>query len=460
MEISKLSLDLKNYRTVPQKKEADAIKAMIAIKSDKFYAIMESIIEDGYLPTENIILLKTGSKYVVKEGNRRIAALKLIHGFHKIEDFNIKTSIITSISDLDKAWKKANSMVPCTIFNESEEELADKVVALAHGKGEKASRDEWSSVATARHNRDAKGVSEPALDLLEKYLKFGNNLNNLQRERWAGEYPLTVLHEALRVIHPRLGYRSTSELVQQYPKIKHVSSIEKLAMDIGLETVHFKTIRNTIVDFAVNYGAEPIIDTSLSSSNNTSLSVSPTADFNTSKSQKPSKSETNSTTLPPVKPSPKAFAVNDPKNVSTILKRFNPRGDRAKVVTLRDELKKLDIAKNPIAFCFLLRSMFEISAKAYCKENAINLKHPSKNGKPAKDKTLAELLREVNKNLIAKDGSKAKELHGATTEITRKEGILSVTSMNQLVHNETFSVQPPDICTLFGNIFPLVDAMN
>ena len=83
IEVSKLKLDLKNFRTVPQKKEADAIKAMISIKPDRFFAVMESIIEDGYLPTENIIVLKDGTDNIVKEGNRRIAALKLIHGLYK-----------------------------------------------------------------------------------------------------------------------------------------------------------------------------------------------------------------------------------------------------------------------------------------------------------------------------------------------------------------------------------------
>ena len=51
IEISKLTLDLKNFRTVPQRKESDAIKAMISIKPDRFFAVMDSIIEDGYLMT-------------------------------------------------------------------------------------------------------------------------------------------------------------------------------------------------------------------------------------------------------------------------------------------------------------------------------------------------------------------------------------------------------------------------
>jgi len=53
-----------------------------------------------------------------------------------------------------------------------------------------------------------------------------------------------------------------------------------------------------------------------------------------------------------------------------------------------------------------------------------------------------------------------KTLHGAMTEIGKSDGILSVTSMNQLVHNPSFSVLSGDICTLFGNIYPLLEAMN
>ncbi len=74
------------------------------------------------------------------------------------------------------------------------------MVSLAHAKGEKAARDPWNSVARARHNRDMKKVSEPGLDLLEKYLKQGQNLNGQQKDRWGGEYPLTVLDEAIRKI--------------------------------------------------------------------------------------------------------------------------------------------------------------------------------------------------------------------------------------------------------------------
>lgn len=462
LEVSKLSLDLKNFRTVPQKNEKDAIRAMISIKPERFFAVMESIIDDGYLLTENIIILQEGTTYTVKEGNRRIAALKLIHGQYKVDDFNLPVSIVDSIKKLDSSWKKDNSKVPCTVFNEKEIDKVDRVVTLAHGKGEKASRDPWNSVARARHNRDVKGVAEPSLDLLEKYLKKGNNINNQQKERWGGEYPLTVLDEALRKIYPRLAFKNTADLAKKYPSITKVAELEDILRDIGLEQIKFETIRNQAIDFATPYGIPPVSQAA-SSGNTTTTSSSiggtnstsggantSAATSGSSGSSTGSQSGTNNTS--------KARAVNDPKQVAALLKKFSPRGNnRQKVVTLRDEIKKLNITKNPIAFCFLLRSMFEISAKAYCSDHGISTTQSG-----GKDKKLVDLLRSATNHLTGNNTNTtmAKTLYGAMTEIAKSDGILSVTSMNQLVHNPSFSVLPGDICTLFGNIYPLLEAMN
>jgi hypothetical protein len=80
LNVDKLHLDLSNFRTVHQKNETQAIKTMIAVSPDRFWALMDSLLDDGYHPTENIIILSSDNKYLVKEGNRRIAALKIIAG--------------------------------------------------------------------------------------------------------------------------------------------------------------------------------------------------------------------------------------------------------------------------------------------------------------------------------------------------------------------------------------------
>src|SRR5690606_20856990 len=59
-------------------------------------------------------------------------------------------------------------------------------------------------------------------------------------------------------------------------------------------------------------------------------------------------------------------SAKDPRHVIRTIRNFHPLGNgRAKIVELRDEAKTLKLNRQPHAFCFLLRSMFELSAKAY-----------------------------------------------------------------------------------------------
>jgi hypothetical protein len=158
----------------------------------------------------------------------------------------------------------------------------------------------------------------------------------------------------------------------------------------------------------------------------------------------------------------RAVATSDPRAVRRLLKDFAPRGKkREKVVALRDEAVRLDLSHTPLAFCFVLRSMFEISVKAYCADHT-STGGPSTTKANGQDRHLVEVLRDVTKHMTGNksDKEKVKALHGAMTEIGESEGILSVTSMNQLVHNPRFSVAPADIALLFGNVFPLLEAMN
>ena len=132
------------------------------------------------------------------------------------------------------------------------------------------------------------------------------------------------------------------------------------------------------------------------------------------------------------------------------LKLFGP--NRSKVETLRKEALKLKLKDNPIAFCFLLRSMFEISAKAYCQDHASDPTPPKSTKADGTDRTLSEVLRDVVSHLTQNGSDKQMQrlLHGPLTEIQRKDGILSLTSMNQLVHNSSFTIIPNDIPILFS----------
>lgn len=467
--VKKLSLDTKNYRTVVQPDEVSAIHSLIDVEPEWFWAVMESLLDDGYLPNENIIALQEGKKNVVKEGNRRIAAMKIIHGIVSADEFSLPSHISEKLESLSPGWKKANAEVPCTIYAANEAAVADRVVTLTHGKGEKAGRLRWSAVARARHNRDKSGSAEPALDLLEKYLDKGKNLSSTQAARWAGDYPLTVLEEAMKRLAARMGLKSGPEVAKAYPKLTHRTGFEELMLDIGLSNIKFKDVRGE--SFGDKYGILMPQAQGQPSGGSQSTSSGSSGASNTSggggggggnQSTAGSSGGNSSSTTTTTTKNPSAHPANDPRAVAALLKKFKPKGaGRSKLATLLDEAKKLDIKDTPHAFCFVLRSMFEVSAKAYCNDHAASggPKAVESNGR---DRELVKVLKDVVQHLTTNktDTAMTRALHGAITELANPESMLSVTSMNQLIHNPHYVINGTNVCNLFANVFPLLEEMN
>jgi hypothetical protein len=451
--VKDLSLDLSNFRTIRQSSEAAALEAMVATSPDRFWALAESLLRDGYLPTDTIIVLRNNGTMTVREGNRRVAALKLIHGLLPRDTVSAPSEIGTAIDVLSKSWKDNNQNVPCAIYDLAEKKTVDRIVALAHGKGEKAGRDQWNAIARARHNRDENGASEPALDLLEKYLIQGKNVTAHQRAHWAGDYSLSVLAEAMKRLAPRLGVTSSGDLATSYPGIPDRNAVEGIIHDIGLEKLGFETIRDKDADFGSAYGMKAAAR----------AAGGPSGGGTGSPAKAGGKSAHTKPTKPVGKTSTKQrdSAITSPKATRQYLVEFAVRGKkREKVETLRLEAIKLDLNKTPLAFCFVLRSMFEVSAKAYCADYAsAGLSTTKANGQ---DKALADVLREITQHLTKNNADKAmvKALHGAMAELGKATGLLSVTSMNQLVHNPRFAIAPSDVAMLFCNISPLLEEMN
>jgi len=458
-KITDLKLDLHNFRTLPQKNEEEAVAAMITINPDYFWGLMDSLLQD-YLPTDNIIILKNDkSELIVKEGNRRVAALKLILGKLKGTHISIPVDKVEKIKNITQAWKNNNSEVPCLIYEQSEAAIVDKIISLTHGKGEKAGRDKWTAVATARHSRDVNKASEPALDLLEKFLKKSKTITGEQKERWAGDYPLTVLNEGMQKLSARLGFADSVALAKAYPKVTHVSSLESIITDIGHGHLVTRKMRDKNEDFALKYGIPPLPSSTNGGKGSTGSGSGTGGGTGTGGS---AGSSAGTSTGAGTSTATTAYSLNDPKSVKQVLDKFTVVGtNRSKVVTLRIEMQKINITSNPIAFCFLLRSSFEISSKAYCLDNNISTTKLKKGTNV--DLTLAETLSAITtdlKNKNTADKHYAKKLSGANTEIAKKDGVLSITSMNQLVHNPIYTISVGDLCALFHKIFPLLQEMN
>lgn len=454
--VGDLKLDLRNFRTLKQTTEAKALKAIIAAGPDRFWGLTRSLIDDGYVETENILVLDNAG-YQVFEGNRRITALKLLHGLLKKNGLNVPEDIAPKLGSMSEDWKRENATVPCLVFSNAELPKLKTRVHMIHGKLNQAGRDPWNSVAKARYQRDEVGKSEHGLDLLESFLKHGTNISDDEKATWAGDYPLTVLDEALKRLPARFGATDSKSFAAMYPtKIPKRADFEKMLKEIGLKIVGYKHIREEVEgeNLTSRYGF-PAAAVSSNGQAATGANGKATAGGNATATTATPTTTTKTTAKA------RARATTDSRSIRSVLKGFHPVGKgREKVVTLTEEAWKLNIDKTPLAFCFVLRSMFETSAKAFCKDQgaAAGLK-ASKDGN---DRKLVDVLRDITKFLTdnGKDKDMQKRLHGAMADIATADSLLSVTSMNNLVHSPSFSVTEHHVSTVFHNVFPLLEEMN
>jgi hypothetical protein len=475
--VAKLKIDLSNYRTVPQPDEISAISAMMSIDPAKFWGLMSSLLDHAYEETENLIVIEEGDSYVVKEGNRRAACLKIILGLVSMEVLGLPENRRTEIRKKDNIWKEQIKEVPCVVFTQAEKATVDRIVDRTHGKGEDASRSAWGSVARARHNR-ANGQTEVGLELLEAYLEKGQNeISTAQRVRWAGDYNVTVLDEFIKLYHRRLGGTSTKEFVAKYPELGEFRKpVEEVIFRIGMEAVGFAHVRGEQLgtygieakqepanqtSTSSNAGADAKQETSHGSSNfqqnagaQATMSETPSSDTGQPTGSAAS-TETENTDATKTRGRNKSLPLTDPKTVKKKLRNFYPRGaGNEKLASLAEEARTLHVDVTPFAFCFLLRSMFEIAAKNYCEKNGIE----TMDGK--NDVKLVTLLGKAIDKISAGSPAAYKELEPAKRELGRPDGLLSVTTMNKLIHCKIMQASQDDICVTFHQIFPLLDHMT
>jgi len=78
--VSKLDFDLENYRLdVPANDQSDALRLIMDKHGDTVLGLARHIARHGSLnPAESLIVIQDGTRYTVLEGNRRLAALRLL----------------------------------------------------------------------------------------------------------------------------------------------------------------------------------------------------------------------------------------------------------------------------------------------------------------------------------------------------------------------------------------------
>jgi ParB-like nuclease domain len=141
IEVSLLDFDQKNPR-FPKEVAEGSVELLLErfVRDERLLEIIDSIGDQGYFPGEPLLVVPTkGGRYTVVEGNRRLAALKLLTG--ELEAPEGRISVEKAV---DEAKVRPES-VPCLVFKRENQIL--RYLGFRHITGIKS----WSALQKARY---------------------------------------------------------------------------------------------------------------------------------------------------------------------------------------------------------------------------------------------------------------------------------------------------------------------
>lgn len=140
-----LLLDQRNPRHVPVETQAAALRVMLSSLPEKIKNLALHLAENGPSPIDSLLVLPENGRFVVLEGNRRLAAMKLLHEPDLVQDHGL-TQTFRDIAD---RVNQLPSTFSCVVADSREE--AQKWQELRHG-GEQGGIGivRWGSEASQR----------------------------------------------------------------------------------------------------------------------------------------------------------------------------------------------------------------------------------------------------------------------------------------------------------------------
>jgi hypothetical protein len=139
-----LSFDTDNPRfagdSTSPKKDVDVVKELI--ESADIAELLQSIASNGYIDIEPLIVKPSGQKFIVYEGNRRLAAIRLL------TDETLRQECGISVPPMSKDLLKTLNEV--TVYAVSKREEARDFIGFKHINGP----HRWDALAKARFAAD------------------------------------------------------------------------------------------------------------------------------------------------------------------------------------------------------------------------------------------------------------------------------------------------------------------
>jgi hypothetical protein len=430
IKISELRLDPENPRITGDHGQINIRQALLDDQGSKIGELAADIAKYQLNPMDRLMVLqpdKSKNEYVTLEGNRRAAALQILANPSLLEDLAIPDALRNKLINLaDDFDPKSVEPIPAVVM--PDRESARRWIELRHtGQNNGRGIVDWNSVQTARFRGDR------TLDLLE-FVKLKGSLTAEEKTAIASNFPITTLDRIVSnpQVRQKLGIQITDgEYYFTFPQKEVLKALKHVVLDLATKKIKVDAVKNK--EQQIEY-VDGIPKTSMPSGPKLKVAESVSDILKVQPAPPPSQPE----------PAP------SPLNRKTLVpKSFVLTIANGKAAQLFYELRTLNIEKFPIAGAISLRSFVEAVVEIYCSFNQLATKHVA--GKNAgKSFSLAQKVEAV---LVHVGPSLTKQENtAARTSLTAPDSVISVSRLNEYVHNPAMFPSKNDLIAAWSGV--------
>ena len=418
VRIEQLLLDTENPRIGDAGSQHDALQKILDDQEEKLFELAQSIATDGMNPLDRLLVLresKTSNRFVALEGNRRVAALKMLTNPAVLTGLNLKAPLQRRLEELAKDFKRT-SIEPIDAYETASRDAGAPWIHLRHtGENEGRGVVGWSGHAAARFRG-----TDPALQALE-FVRAHGNLTDAQKEATGNSFPITTLDRLLATpdVRKQIGIEvKNRKLYSALPPEELMKPLRRIVLDLAQKTVRVGQLmrKDQQIDYVekLGKGDKP----------NLAKRASVRAIENIREHEFKAK---------PVpirdrkKPDPADRKVLVPRNA-----KLSVTDNRTAEII--KELRRLKVDDAPHAIAVLLRVFLELSVDHYMDLNKLPLRTTDPKGN-RRDKTLKNKTHEVIGHLILHQGVEKKDLFGVERAISDSKSPLFIDLLHSYLHN-------------------------
>jgi hypothetical protein len=438
LKIDRLLLDVDNPRITKASGQRDALQKIIEDQDSKLVGLAESIIDDGLAPMDRLLVVQSKAaedrgKYIALEGNRRLAALKILRNINILKGLEIRSGLRKRFEELAATFD-AKKVEPIECFEMQSRAAANPWIQQRHATtNDGRSIVKWNGVASARFRG-----RNPALQALDFVLAHGH-LTEDERNKVLERFPITTLDRLLSTpaVRTAIGVEiDDGKLFSALPADEIIKPIKRFVLDLANKHVNVSKLktRDQQMEYVTDLGPDtPNLSKRMAKSR-------PIDEIMENDFGKP-KSDTKP------KPKPKRKAKKSPR-VTLIPKDVVLNITNAKIAEIEEELRTLLLAKHKHSIAVLFRVFLETSVDHFLNEHGLSTTYSTPGG--TKDKSLNKKTKEAIDHLISL-GEPKKHLDGISNGLNNPQSPLHVDTLHNYVHNRFYSPTEQELKVAWNN---------